>query len=468
MKLYDKYEEPVIKVAIENITPNESKEIDKDIITLEAHIKAYTSLVIVENQIASEDFNFVDKGNYVLYNEYINTVTRNLGVKNIPIVTQEALSTLSGTALNHHVALEGFIADMWKKIKEIFSKIYNSIKEFFNKYFTRLGRIKNKLKNISEVLNEVDKNLGKPSLDIIPGGLSKKYPVSGDIDIGIINEVMANIKVLVDSLNDINGKASDFINKDILDKDFISKINTLKQEIESSYSQIDANNKDAKDTGENVDNANSSLDSVAKRKTDEMNKEKAVVRNIGNKENNLDSEDIKAAEAKKEFEDFINTLVTSLQKVKGKNLINGKNITNVSGSANESLNIEISDSKDTPSSIKLGTKNELIKTVKQAIIIVDNLEKLAKEYGKINDTVMKKLNDVDKLINDLDKLKDEKLGSYRKLLNNKVKVRLNIVKTFFNNYNKVSKNILGMGLDCGDGVIEYTTLSLKYFGTVTE
>ena len=56
------------------------------------------------------------------------------------------------------MALEGFIGDMWNKIKEIFRKIYDSIKEFFKKYFTRLGRLKNKISNLIEVLGEEEVN----------------------------------------------------------------------------------------------------------------------------------------------------------------------------------------------------------------------------------------------------------------------------------------------------------------------
>ena len=484
MKLYSKEKEPEVKISTEEhvVYSNQSKDIDKDIVTLESHIKAYNSLVTVETTIASENYSFVDKNNYVLYNEYINSITSNLGIKSIPIVTQEALGTLSGVALNHHIALEGFIGDMWKKIKEIFSKIYNSIKEFFKKYFTRLGRVKNKLKNLSEVLIDTDKNLSKSYLENVPGGLASKYPVNGNVDSSMVMEVLSNTKVLIESMNDINKKASDFISKDVLDKNFIANINRLKQDIEATNGQIDSNNKDKKEGtvfkeakfgeegkhNKDIDNTNSSLAADARDKSAQADKAKDTVNNITSKEINLDSEDVKAEEARKEFADFIKTLVSTMDKVKGKNLIKGKNIKSVSGSAEEGLKIETEDITDTPTSINLESKGELLKMVKESIDVISKAEKLSEEYGKVNDIVMKKLNDVDKLISDLDKTDDAKLGKYKKLLNNKVKVRLNLVKTFFNNYNKVCKNILEMALDTGDGIVEYTVLSLKYFGNSEE
>ena len=482
MKLYSKHDEPKIKVSIESKTPNLNIELDKDIMSLEQHIKAFNSLIIVEEQIASENFNFIDKGNYVLYNEYINTVTRNLGIKNIPVITQESLNTLSTTALNHHIAIEGFISEMWKKIKEIFVKINSSIKEFFKTYFTRLEKLKKKLKNLSEVLVDTDKDLSKTNLDNVPSGLANKFPVNGSIDSKIVIEVLTNTKVLIDSMNEINKKANEFINKDVLDKNFIANINKLKQDIISSNVQIQANSEDKKEgtifkeakfgkdgeRNKEIDNTNSSLAADAKEKANQVSQAENKVSNITNKEINLDSDDEKAEEARKDFDEFVKTLVSTLDKVKGKSLIKGKNIKEVSGSKEEGLNIETEDIVNEPSNVILDSKGTLLKIVKDSITLIDNCAKLTEEYGKVNDTVMKKLDDVDKLILDLDKTDDAKLGKYKKLLNTKVKVRLNLVKTFFNNYNKVSKNIFGMALDTADGVVEYTVLSLKHFGSDSE
>lgn len=478
MKLYEKEKDPLIKVSNEEYTFDLGNQIEKDIVSLESYLKAFNSLTIIENHIATENFNFVDKGNYVLYNEYINTVTSNLGIKNIPIVSQESISTLSDTALNHHIALEGFIGDMWKKIKEIFSKIYNSIKEFFNTYFTKLGRVKNKLKNLSEVLSETNKDIQKVNLDNVPSNMSSKLPYGNNINSNILIEVLNNTKLLVQSLDEINKKANIFISKDILDKDFIANINKLKEEVNNTNNQISQNEKDKKPGtvfseakfGEDgkinneINETNKSLAADAKSKSQQIDDAENKVKSITDKENNLSLPETKADEAKKEFESFIESLVYALNKVKGKKLIKGKIIVNVTGDGENGLNLETDESKDTPSTITLDDKDTLLKIIKETVSMLESAEKLTETYGKINDVVMENMNKVDKLILDIDKMGDEKLGKYKKLLNNKIKVKLNLVKTFFNNYNKVSKNIFEMALDCGEAVVDYTVLSLKHFG----
>jgi len=77
---------------------------------------------------------------------------------------------------------------------------------------------------------------------------------------------------------------------------------------------------------------------------------------------------------------------------------------------------------------------------------------------------MKKMDDIDRIILDIDKVKDEDLGKYKKVLTNKIKVRLNMFKLFFNNYNKVCKTVFELTLDSAEGNAEYAILSLKYFG----
>jgi hypothetical protein len=172
MKLFDQVKEPkpkmgdVVQYATEDETTDiESASIDQQVAEFNNHVKAFNSLNVIDEQIANENYNFIDKGNYILYNEYIKSVTSNLNMKYVPVISQETINTLPTTALNHHIALEGFIGDMWNKIKEIFSKIYNTIKEFFKKYFTRLGRVKNKIANLIEVIGETNKDIAKSRLD---------------------------------------------------------------------------------------------------------------------------------------------------------------------------------------------------------------------------------------------------------------------------------------------------------------
>jgi len=469
----------VVRITVENdsLEP-ESQLIDAQVSEFNKHVVAFNSLNVIDEQISKESYNFIDKGNYILYNEYIKSITSNLKTDYIPTISQETIDTLPTTALNHHIALEGFIANMWAKIKAIFSRIYNAIKDFFVKYFTRLGRLKNKIGNLVKVLSETDKNLQMFNLDKVPGGLASKYPFKDIVDRDIISEVYTNLAILVDSFGEISAKASVFAGRDILDKDFVTSVSKLKDEIKVNKTNID-HNKDTQATlgsikkhlpftedgatNTELNKENKSLEKEAKAKAKEVENKEEQVSEIVDKETDVDMSDKKFEEAKKEFQDFLKTLETVLNKVKNKRMIKGKTITEIKVSEDSGIELEISEDKETPSGITLSAKEPLIKLLNTVLEGINKSEKLATEYGKINDNVIKNMNTVDKLISDLDKIPEGSLGKYQKLLNNKVKVRLNLAKTFFNNYNKICKNILEMTMDSGDGVVEYSVLSLKHF-----
>lgn len=486
MKLFDQIQDPkpklgdVVRITTEDETVQiDSLSIDDQVADFNNHVKAFNSLNVIDEQISSENYNFIDKGNYVLYNEYIKSITSNLKMEHIPIVSQESIATLSQTALNHHIALEGFIGDMWKKIKEIFNKIYNSIKEFFKTYFTRLGRLKNKINNLLEVLKETDKDIKLVTLEKVPGGLASKYPVDGNIDVSTITETYDSLSTLLNSFNEVNKRAEAFSSKDILDKDFVAKIIKLKDEINTANSQID-NNKNEQDKlgsvkkfipgtddrakNKELNNTNDSLEKDAISKSNEIDNSKNKISDITSKEGDIDLDDKKGEEAQREFNDFIKSLAEVLNKVKGKQLINGKTITEIKVDENSGIEIETNENKETPSSVTLEDKATLIKLLTDISQGIEQSEKLTAIYGKINDKIMENMNKVDKLISDINKIPEDSLGKYKKLLNNKIKVRLNLAKTFFNNYNKICKNMLEMSMDTGDGVVLYSVLSLKHFG----
>ena len=467
MKLYGKEKEIALSPSLETkiLESDSDKDLDKDMVALEQHIKAFNSLTIIDEQITAENYNFIDKGNYILYNEYIKSITSNLNMKYVPVLAQETVNALPNTALNHHIALEGFLGDMWTKIKEIFNKIYNSIKEFFKKYFTRLGRLKNKINNLIEVLGETTKDIKQMHLEPVPGGIASKYPFSGTIDSGVINETYMNLAVLVNSFDEINKKAEAFANKDILDKDFVANIIKLKDEIKNNKAEQDKLGSVKKHIPLTDDHAkNKELNKDNKAKGEEIKKSEDTIKDIVGKESNLDMDDVKGEEAKREFSNFIKSLGDLLNKVKGKPLVNGKTITEIKVDEESGIEIETDQNKETPQSITLEDKSSLLKMLKTLLEAINESEKLTSTYGKINDKIMDNLNKVDKLMNDISKLDDAELGKYKKLLNNKIKVKLNLAKTFFNNYNKICKNMLEMTLDCGDGVCDYATLSLKHFG----
>lgn len=485
MKLFDQVKDPkpslgdVVRITTEDdSTETESATIDQQVDEFNKHVKAFNSLNVIDEQIASENYNFIDKGNYVLYNEYIKSITSNLNMKTVPVISQETVNSLPTTAINHHVALEGFIGDMWKKIKEIFNKIYNSIKEFFKKYFTRLGRLKNKLNNLLEVLSETKTDIKKVNLDQVPSGLASKFPFEGNLMSGTIFDILTTTSLLVSSLDEINKKAEDFISKGIVDKDLVAQTQKLKQEVINTANQISNNDSSKKDGvlfknakfgeegkyNKNIDNENKSLANSSLQKIKQVEDNEGKIEDVTKNESDLDN-DSKAEEAKKQFVAFIKTLEDVLGKAKNKKLAGGKVITKVTANEDSGIEIETDTNKETPESVSLEDKTTLTKIVKSAIDLISKAEKITDIYGKVNDKVMDSINSVDKLINDLDKVgEDPKLGKYKKVLQNKVKVRLNLVKTFFNNYNKVCKNIFELSAEACDGVVDYSVLSLKHFG----
>ncbi len=485
MKLFDQVKDPkpsmgdVVRITTEDdSTEVESATIDQQVDEFNKHVKAFNSLNVIDEQIASENFNFIDKGNYVLYNEYIKSVTSNLNMGYIPVISQETVNTLPTTALNHHIALEGFIGDMWAKIKEIFSKIYQSIKDFFTKYFTRLGRVKNKITNLLEVLGETDKDIQKSRLDKVPGGLANKFPVSGEIDINVISEAYMALDTLLGSFGEINKKAEAFASKDVLDKDFVANIMKLKESINANNDKMSENNDNKKsyfelngtsikDTAKHnsaLNKENKSLEKDAKDKANQVADGKEKIAGIVGGESDLDMDDKKGEEAQREFTSFVRSLADVLNKVKGKMLVKGKIIKEVKVDETSGIEIETEEEKETPNGIILEDKSTLIKLLKSVLEGINEAEKLSTIYGKINDKIMENLNKVDKLINDINKAPEENFGKYKKLLNNKVKVRLNMAKTFFNNYNKICENVLEMAMDTADGAVECSVMSLKHFG----
>lgn len=462
--------------AVVNTPPSDpiidnTDNIEQDMDSLGQHLDAYHSLNTVYDQVSTEAFSFIDKGNHVLYNEYIKSITANLGLSHVPVISQEAIDTLPTVALNHHISLEGFIGDMWDKIKRLFSKIAQAVKDFFTKYFTRLGRLKNKLQNLQSVLKDTDKDISTLQLDKVPGGLISKYPINGKINLGTVRDSFSNIAALGLILKNINEGATALAKKDILDKDFVSKIKSLKDLAKNSREKIENNNANKglnplsqKNRDLRKDNANlkDTIKDAEKQSKEEEGKVAAVTGDAANA--NIEFDDTEFVAAKKEFDTLIAAINLDLGKLKNKPLVGGVVITSVGVSKEGSLELETETSKDTPDQIDLASKSELSKLIADTIKLITDVESMSKAYGQINDTIEKSVNAVDKIIKDIDAIKAESLGKYKTVLTNKVRERLSLLKNFFANYNKICKSLFGMVLDAADGNVEYTVLCLKYFG----
>lgn len=477
MKLYGNSQVKVSKPSV-TLESNSIEEdtLESDLILLDKHMLAYESLSTVFSEVSEECFNFVDKKNYTLFNEYIKTITRDLGVKSIPVVSTEAIEILPTAALNHHLALEGFIGTMWDKVKKLFVRIYEAVKSFFGRHFTRLGRLKKKLENLKEVLAETPKDLKQVNLDTVPSSLTSKFPYSGTISETTIERTIETAKLLVDILEVANKEGTELANRDILNKDFVAKVKSLKEKmgninakIEDNYSQksnkiFKSAEEKAKNKELNKDNKN--LQEMSKQTNAELKDEEGKLSDVvGDKGNQgVEFDDKEFEIAKKEMAGYIKKLEDSFKKIVNKPITGGKTLKEVKITGEDGISLEFDTDKDTPSDVTLGGKIGLAKMVDGVLATLTSMEKITNNYTKVNDTVMKNLDTVEKLIGDLEKVTGVNEAAYKKILQNKVRERLKLMQTFFKEYNRTNKELMSMVADIADGVVSYSVVSLKHFG----
>ncbi len=450
----------------------------KDFASLENHVTAYCSLTNVYAQVVTESFSFVDKNNHILFNEYIKTIAKNLNAPTPITISQEAIDHLPAAAINHHISLEGMIADIWKKIKDFFAKIYDAVKGFFKTYFTRLGRLKNKLKNLEEVLKETDKDLLDVNIDNPPGGIASKYPFEERINLSLVEEIFRNVAQVKDILIAVDVKSKDIANQDILDRDFVARLKSLKDKIKSSGEQIDKNNKDKtgglgllkkenRDKNKQLNEDNKNLSDLKKDSEKELKGTEGKVDDVNSDNADVILDDGKEQgfnKAKAEFKTLLTELSDKFKPLIKKRLVNGVTITDIKVDEDSGIELETDTDKNKPDSVGLTAKGELIRLIKETTALLESVEKLTDNYTKINDQVIKNIESVDKIIKDLDGTTNEALGKYKTVLEKKVKERLTLMKAFFSTYNKVNKTLFGLVIDAAEGNVEYTVLCLKHFG----
>lgn len=467
--LYDKEprEEIIPSLTRNGVTISEEEmcQLDDDFVSLENYTESYISVSTVYEHLVDKPINFLDSGNFVLYNEYIKNITKNLDTKSpVLFISQEAIDHMPSVVLNRKLALEGFVADMWTKIKELFKRIYEGVKKFFAAIFTRMGRMKKKLKNLEKILGSTDKDIKTIHLDKIPGGLASSYPVSGAVNFNSIMEVFGNSTLGSTALVKINNEAKKLANEDILDSSFVADIKALKSK-NASLKQ-DTGNQVA---DQSTPSTSGSLTDAAKAIDEPVNKAESDAIEIGSRvENegitNSDSDVEGENKALASFKVFSKNVADTLEPLKGKKLIKGKVISDIEVEAESSLKFVITVDKENPEGIDLGDKTELMKLISASNKVFEGMESVAKNFSEVNDTIFKNMDKIDKITKDIDAIQIESLGKYRAVLQKKIKTRLNLMKNFFKGYNEINKNMFGMTIDAIDGNINYTVLSLKYFG----
>lgn len=477
MKLYSKETNiginPVINKKLQ--ADNEIALLDNDFKQLTNNIRAYKSLSIVNETITLENYSLIDKHNYVIYNEYIKAITSNLDMEYIPIIAQETVELLPTVALNHHIALEGFLADLWNKIKSIFKSLYEKIKQLFVSYFTRFGRLERRLNNLKEVLEELSEketDLKQTTVEKVPSSLKKKYPFDNSIELVEIEKVFDNSKLLYDSFKSTLEISKEFANKDIIDKEFIDAIKRLKdksEKLKENKEEAETKKKESFPLTKPYKEAKSELKSInneLKETEKELADKEGKLNNIVGNESNLadlSESDKKFEIIKKEFEEYLKSISEILEKVKGKELAGGKIIKEIKLTKDD-VEVETDEANNNIETLILSSKSDLLKLISASLDILPDLKKTIEASGSINDFIYKNIDAVDKLISSADKSTDEITGKYKTLLQNKVKQRLAMLKGFFSLYNKVNKLANDALTESLEGHVDYATICLKYYG----
>lgn len=443
----------------------------EDFQSLDNFITGYSNATTLYDEIASESYTLVDHKNRALYNAYASLLSDRLGVDapRLRTVTLESVQNTHPIALNNEIALEGWIATFWEKIKGVFTKIYDAIRAFFVRHFTRLGKAKKALENLKELLEKTDKNIKDPGVENYTGKLLKVYAGYGQVNANAVKQSVINVGRFTQGLTSINQKAQVVVDKHMLDKDFFAKIKALKDKAQAADTvrkgvddstpgrKLFGNDERAAKIKESKSLASISSDAKKQAAGMDNEAEQLGVDDKGTSEANSEA-------AKADMTAFLEEVKKTIGVSVDSKLIGGIVIKGVTVSAEIELEVEVGEQAEDAKGLYLGAKSDLLTLVKQGLDMVKVAEGSSAIFTKINDAVMKNLDAIDGLVSDIDKVDPEKYGRYKKLVNEQVRERLNLMRKFFSSYNKVGKNIFDYNLQCCEGVVEYSVLSVKNFG----
>lgn len=475
-KLYHRPEHAALESFAPVIEQSGVWPAEEDFQGLSACVSGFCNAGTLYDSVASESYTLVDAKNRGLYNAYARLLAEKLGVSmpELKQVSVHALESGHGVTVNSEIALEGWIGNLWEKIKGFFGKMYEGIKAFFAKHFTRLGKAKKALENLQVVLDKTDKSLVQPNLDNYTGSLLKRYAGYGDVNASSVKQSLTNVGHINASLNTVNKRAEGFANKHMVDKEFFTKLKSLKDLAAASdgaKQDIDDNtpgqikslvDRDARAERKSKTAESKTLSEVSQHAKSDASSMDGEVTTLSSGEAGAVEEN--AAAAKKDMEAFMEEVKKALGTSINAKLISGKVIKDITINDTLDLTVDMDDTAVDATGVTLAGKTDLLFAVKTALTMLAAAERDMTQYGKINDVIMKNLSTVDSLIKDIDKIDPEQYGKYKKLLNEQVRERLQMLRKFFSAYNKVGKNILDMGIDCCEGVVDYGVLSLKHYG----
>lgn len=462
-----------VKASVEETLPYPPEE---DFQALESCVAGYCNASTLYDSVATESYTLVDHKNRALFNAYAQLLSDRLGVAMpaVPQVSLESLDNVHPVAVNREIALEGWIGTLWDKIKGFFKKIYEGIKAFFVRHFTRLGRTKKALENMKTLLEKTDKNIKEPAVENYKGPLLKLYAGYGQVNANAVKQANTNVNRFTTGITDINNAAKVFSDKHLVDKDFFTKIKSL-QEKPKAASEL------KKGVDDRTPGGLSLLKEENRQERSELKKESKSLGEIADsakaESGKMESEvsEAELAEAgsednnNKAAKDAMKGFLTEVKKVMGGSLntklIGGVILKSVDfGEEDLDLKIELADEPDEADGVYLGTRSDLLTVTKQGLDMIKVAEGSTDLFNKINDSVMKNLGTIDNLVKDIDKVDPEKYGKYKKLVNEQVRERLNLLRKFFSSYNKVGKNVYEYNMQCCEGIVHYCVLSVKHFG----
>lgn len=448
---------------------------EQDMQSLKKMVEGYCTTQELYSSVATEAYTLVDNKNKSLYNAYTALLADKLGIgmPGLKSISTESLEGAEGISANHDIALEGFLGNLWQKIKGFFKKIYESIKAFFTKHFTRLGRVKKSLENMKSVLAKTEKAMVPPQELNYTGSLLERYAGYTTVNQSTVAQSLTSVSALVGAVKKINDAAKTMADKNLVDKNFFTKIKSLTETSAASS----ARKEDVDKETPGIASAIMSSDKRAERSEKKETSKKLgdIVKDSDAKASSMQGEvDDKAASdagsdaanlqmAQKQMTQFMQVIVDGMKASVNDKLVSGKVISKVDVSEKFELEVEMSSDAQAAEGVTPSSKGGLVTLVNSALELIVTTEKDVKAYGKVNDTIIKNLDTVDKLIVDIDKIDPEKYGKYKGMVNTQVRERLQLMQKFFSAYNKVGKNVLELSMETCEGTVDYCLLSLKYF-----
>lgn len=479
LKLYSGSEGTLLSaVSLHTSTESFALYPEQDMHSLKNMVEGYCTAQELYSSVANEAYMLVDDKNKSLYNAYTALLADKLGVSMpaLKSISTESLEGAEGISVNHDIALEGFIGNLWEKIKSFFKKIYESIKAFFTKHFTRLGRVKKSLENLKSVLAKTEKAMVPPQELNYTGSLLKRYAGYGTININTVSESLSNISLLTGTIKGINNVAKDMANSGMVDREFFKRFIAVAKSSAVASAKKEDIDKETPGVGASIlSSKNRELRSEKKKESqklgDIVNNVDKVGYAMGGKMNEIaeqdagsDDENLKAA--RDQMDRFMKVIVDCFKGIVNLTLVSGKVIRKAVVTEKFELEVDMSSDAEPANGVTPSGKGPLITLVDFALVTVNRVEKDMKDYGQINDIIMKNLTTIDSLISDLDspeKTKDEGTAKVRKVMNTQIRERLMLMQRFFSAYNKVGKNILELSMESCEGTVDYCLLSLKYF-----